>query len=467
VWDRYTVYGRVVASSTELRGFLRDAVTEVYRYALALTGSPPRAEQLTIDASVRLARHIDAVGAAPVSESRLALAVRREVLDTRPRRRQRDRRPEPSVAGDQPPPTTALGALDRLSPDERLAFVLRHHDGLLLPDVGAAISRSHAETEALLASARELVHPAAVRYDDGTASDPYARLLRAVPGPPDGFADRVWASVDRALVPDYAVASVPAVTDADRGLAWVGAVDGSAAQEDVDEAPGPRRTGVSLLAGGVVLGIVLGVAALTAPHRGQAGNSSSDVDAGSTTTPTPTSSPPSPTTTVAARPGRAGQAPAVPDLVVDVATVVPHPPDTQLGVLGAGSSSVLDGDAQTVFASVRNRNDVGRVVVRRSEPTGGSSVWLVEVQGNVRRAAIDGEAPYRAWGVDGGGVVMTLRVEGNPDALVLVGLRPGGGGTWLRLPDGARPLTARADGSVLCLVPTDAGPTVSVYRVLS
>ena len=33
------MYGRVVASTTELRGFVREAVGDVYRYALALTVS--------------------------------------------------------------------------------------------------------------------------------------------------------------------------------------------------------------------------------------------------------------------------------------------------------------------------------------------------------------------------------------------------------------------------------------------
>ena len=90
--DRGGVYGRVVTSTTELRGFVRETVGDVYRYALALTVSPPRAEQLTTSATLRLARHVDAVGAAPVSTARLTLVVRREVLDSLPRRRRRGSR---------------------------------------------------------------------------------------------------------------------------------------------------------------------------------------------------------------------------------------------------------------------------------------------------------------------------------------------------------------------------------------
>ena len=434
----------------------------MYRYALALTGSPARAEQLTIGAAVRLARHIDAVGAAPVSESRLALAVRREVLDSRPRRRLRTKRPEAGAHEGEPYPTTVLGVLDLLSVDERVAFVLRHHDGLLLPDVGAALGRSQAEAEVLLSRAREVVGPLAQRYDDGTPADPCARLLRAVPGPPEAFADRVWASVDRALVPDYA-GEAPATVDADGGLAWVGSVDGTAVREEVVTAKEPRRTGMTLLAGGVVLAVVLGVAALTAPGRQ---STDEPVVSGAAEASTVASTVPASAVTATTCPGRGGSAPAVPDLIVDPTAVTPHPPDSEVKVLGPGSSFVPVESLRTVSASVRSRGNVSRVVVRRSEPAGGSSAWLVEVQGLIRRGVTGEQDPLRAWAVDGGGVVMTLQVEGHPDALVLVGLRPGGGGTWLRLPEGARPLTARADGSVLVLV-GDAGRTVGAYQVLA
>ena len=72
----------------------------------------------------------------------------------------------------------------------------------------------------------------------------------------------------------------------------------------------------------------------------------------------------------------------------------------------------------------------------------------------------------RVWGIDGGGVVVSLRVAGHPDAQVLAGLRAGGGGTWLRLPDGAEPLMARADGSVLCREPAENGQALTTYQVL-
>jgi hypothetical protein len=63
-------------------------------------------------------------------------------------------------------------------------------------------------------------------------------------------------------------------------------------------------------------------------------------------------------------------------------------------------------------------------------------------------------------------VVVSLRVIGHPDALVLAGLRAGGGGTWLRLPDGAEPLVAQPDGSVLCVEPGPDGLGLTTYQVL-
>jgi DNA-directed RNA polymerase specialized sigma24 family protein len=463
LWDRYTVHGQMVATSTELRGFLRDTVGEVYRYALALTGSPSRAEQLTTSAAVRLARHVDAVGAAPVSETRLALAVRREVLDSRPRHRHRlpHRHDEARHEPVETSPSAPLAALDLLTPDERLAFVLRHHDGLLLPDVGAALGRSREETEELLAHARVVIAPAVERYEGSSTADPCARFLRAVPGPPDAFAERVWASVDHALVPEYADSGERSSLgdDASGSLAWVGSFEEPIVREERGPLRKSRRTGITLVAGAALLGVILGVAALTAPNEKGSENA--------VATTTPVSAVPASSVPATTRPGRAGRAPAVPDLVVDAATVAPHPPDEKGGVLGpAGTKPLLNDTLPSVAIRVRTRNDVSSVVVRRSIPTGGSDVWLVSVKGAVRAAPGRGPSVIDAWGVDNGGVVVAMRVEGRPTAVVLVGLRQGGGGTWLRLPDGATPLTARADGSVLCLVPGESGQLLGTYRVL-
>ena len=185
------MYGRVVASTTELRGFVREAVGDVYRYALALTVSTARAEQLTTSAAVRLARHVDAVGAAPVSTARLTLVVRREVLDSLPRRRRRRTR-SPATSGEEViRGSGALAALASLDVDERVALVLRHYDGLLLPDVAAALSVPYPEAEKILNRARARLAGVIEQFDDGAGADPFGRLVRGVPGPPDSLADRV------------------------------------------------------------------------------------------------------------------------------------------------------------------------------------------------------------------------------------------------------------------------------------
>ncbi len=115
---------------------------------------------------------------------------------------------------------------------------------------------------------------------------------------------------------------------------------------------------------------------------------------------------------------------------------------------------------------MRTRDGDSRVVVRRVNVDGSSDVWLIVVDGQVRKASSDAPDQLQAWEVDDGGVVVSLRVIGHPDARVLAGLRAGGGGTWLRLPDGADPLVALPDGSVLCVQPVAAGMGLTTYQVL-
>jgi hypothetical protein len=71
---------------------------------------------------------------------------------------------------------------------------------LLLPDVAAALGVSYPEAERILQSARTHLEGTIGHFDDGTGADPYGRLVRGVPGPPDSLADRVWVTVDAALV---------------------------------------------------------------------------------------------------------------------------------------------------------------------------------------------------------------------------------------------------------------------------
>jgi len=475
--DRYSVQGRVVGSSSELRSFLREAVGEVYRYALALTGSPARAEQLTVNAAVELARHVDAVGAAPVSTSQMMKDVRRSVLDSRSHRRRGVRRaPEEHV----PPPREGAGAyvlaaLDQLNSDERIALVLRHHDGMLLPDIARAIGRSHAETEPILRRAEGLVLPAAERFDDGAGADAIARLLRSVPGPPDALADRVWASVESELVPEYAMRPMPPAVSS-HGLSWVGPSDAAPLDHEVTPAREAKRNGVTLLIGGAILAAVLGIAALTAPHGGSKSSATSDgtgvvAGTGATTASTapPTTTPP---TTVPASHGAVDRSlkPPPPDVIVDAGAVPAHPPDSVDGPVVTGDASTFKDEGPplpNVSTEVQTLNGVSSVIVRRPDPAGGIAVWLVQVRGTVRDNTEKAPDLIQAWGIDHGDVLLAFRIAGHPDKVVLVGLRSGGGGTWLRALDGMEPVVARADGSVLCLGPGPRGLSLNTYDVLS
>ncbi len=482
----------MVTSTTELRGFVRETVGDVYRYALALTVSPPRAEQLTTSATLRLARHVDAVGAAPVSTARLTLVVRREVLDSLPRRHRRDGRRHGAAAAaadELYSGSSALAALATLDADERVALVLRHYDGLLLPDVAAALGVSYPAAETILNRARARLAGTIEQFDDGTGADRFGRLVRAVPGPPDALADRVWVAVDTALVPEYADGGgrdtwSDAWAGRDDPLGWEGF---DAVPVEAPHAPPvreARRVGTTLLVGAGALGVVLAVASLTAP-RGDSGTGASDSSA---ETPVTASAPPpaaaSPTTVAAfpvvpvAAPGsdpavtdvtelaRSARPPAQPDLQIALEGVAPHAPDAVAPLTRSSLTPPAATHDVDIAVTVRTRDGASRIVIRRVNVDGSSDVWLITVDGHVREATSDAPDQLQAWEVDDGGVVVSLRVIGHPDALVLAGLRAGGGGTWLRLPDGAEPLVAQPDGSVLCVEPGPDGLGLTTYQVL-
>jgi DNA-directed RNA polymerase specialized sigma24 family protein len=462
------VYGRVVASTTELRGFVREAVGDVYRYALALTVSTTRAEQLSAAAALRLARHVDAVGAAPVSTTRLNLVVRREVLDGLPRRRRRRR----TGSGDElTPGTSALAALTALDAEQRIALVLRHHDGLLLPDIAAALGLSYPEAEAVLRDARERLAPVIGAFDDGTGADPYARLVRSVPGPPDALADRVWVAVEAALVPDYAdedAWGVPDSREGDDPLGWEGFNAVPVDEHHVPPVREARRVGTTLVIGAAALAALLAVAALTAPggDDGSTEPAATEVVAPSTLAGAVAAEAPPDSASPGTGPrARGQQAPAEPDLVIDPASVPPHQAD-RVDVMRAimGQPPKL----ADLALIVRVWGGSSRVVVRRVDPDGTSEVWLVRVSGEVRRNRGAERDMVQAWALEGGGVIVTLRVAGDPDTLLAAGLRPGGGGTWLRLPDDAEPVFARPDGSLQCREPRDEGGfELTTYQILS
>ena len=312
-----------------------------------------------------------------------------------------------------------------------MALVLRHYDGLLLPDVAAALGVSYPEAERILQSARTHLEGTIGHFDDGTGADPYGRLVRGVPGPPDSLADRVWVTVDAALVPDYAADGTSEwgddhaawrVPDAFRGRRPAGlgglrrrARPGGARARGQGGAPGGhdprrrrRRARSSLLA----------VAALTAPRSqdDQAGAAGSEADRGRG----------DPVTTVAPDHRRAGGAASTAprsrsvaaarrptaDLQIIPTGVPPHTAD-EVQLLNDPTVSRPD-PVRQADVSVRRRYRDGTQLARR--PAGRPRRHVDRVAGHgagrgAQRLAGQPEV-LQAWSVDGGGVIVSLRIAG-------------------------------------------------------
>ena len=126
----------------------------------------------------------------------------------------------------------------------------------------------------------------------------------AFPGPPDALADRVWVTVDEALVPDYAedgsvwtngkAGRVPDLADGDDPLGWEGFNAVPVDERHVPRRAEARHVGTTLLIGAGALGVLLAVAALTAPRDDPA-----DTTAGGIAATTPSEPPLTNPTTVA------------------------------------------------------------------------------------------------------------------------------------------------------------------------
>jgi hypothetical protein len=261
---------------------------------------------------------------------------------------------------------------------------------------------------------------------------------------------------------------VPDAREGEDPLGWEGFNAVPVDEHHVPPVREARRVGTTLVVGAGALAALLAVAALTAPgdDDGSAESAATEVGvpstlAGSSTVESPDSAPP-PT-----GPGTRGQQPAAePDLVIDPASVPPHPAD-RIDRLTEANIGPKPPKLADTAVTVRVRDGSSRVVVRRVDPDGTSEVWLVRVSGDVRRNMGTERDIVEAWAVEDGGVLVTMRVARDPDTLLVAGLRRGGGGTWLRLPDRADPVFARPDGSLLCMEPRDEGGfELTTYQVL-
>ena len=333
----------------------------------------------------------------------------------------------------------------------------------------AALGVSYPEAERILQSARTHLEGTIGHFDDGTGADPYGRLVRGVPGPPDSLADRVWVTVDAALVPDYAGDGAPVWGDDHAGLAGARRRPGRrpagvGGLRRRARPGGPRARGQGGPPGGHDPRRRRGRAARRAGHRradrppepGGPGRPGVDGrgrvhgddrgadDRGADDRPRRRRR-------LDAAIGRRDGPPPDPDLRIVPTGVPPHTAD-EVQLLNDPTVSRPDPVRQAdVAVRSRYRDGTSSLVVRRVDPDGSSNVWLVTVQGEVRNELVDQPDALQGWTVDGGGVILALRIAGHPDLRVLAGLRAGGGGTWLRLPD--RRAAARSPAGRLRALP--------------
>jgi hypothetical protein len=151
--------------------------------------------------------------------------------------------------------------------------------------------------------------------------------------------------------------------------------------------------------------------------------------------------------------------------VIEASNVPPHQAD-RVDRLSEALIAPERGRLAEVAVRVRVWGGSSTLVVRRVAPDGTGEVWLVEVSGDVRRNRGAERDVVEAWAVEDG-VVVAFRVAGEPDTRIVTGLRLGGGGTWLRLPDDAEPVLARHDGSLLCMERRDERLKLTTYQILT
>ena len=141
------------------RRFYEDALPRVYGYLLhRCAGSTSVAEDLTQEtflaavAELKKGRRVDA----PVPW--IYGIARHKLLDHYRAEERRERRrggePEPATAAAPETDDRALAALAAVPAAQRVALVLRHVDGLSVPEVATALGRSIEAVESLLARGR-------------------------------------------------------------------------------------------------------------------------------------------------------------------------------------------------------------------------------------------------------------------------------------------------------------------------
>ncbi|HET8778118.1 MAG TPA: sigma-70 family RNA polymerase sigma factor [Candidatus Limnocylindria bacterium] len=156
----------IVGDEGRFRAWYDAVMPRVYRYLAARCGGDDAlAEELTQQTFVEAIRSRDRFDGRSDVVSWLCAIGRHKLVDHY-RRIQRDDRRQDRLIDHQrlgaDTPWRAVeardavnGALAQLPPDQRLALLFRHLDGMPVREVAAAIGRSEKATESLLARARE------------------------------------------------------------------------------------------------------------------------------------------------------------------------------------------------------------------------------------------------------------------------------------------------------------------------
>lgn len=163
-WTMGATIGRTMNARATLEHFLdlyERAFPDVYSYVASRLGDRGAAEDVTQEVFVAGARHV--ARGRDVDVAWLKTVARNKVIDHWRARARADRKlalaysAEPTTAVDASAPADAdrvAQVLADLNPTYRAALVLRHLDGLSVPEVAELLDRSVKATEQVLSRAR-------------------------------------------------------------------------------------------------------------------------------------------------------------------------------------------------------------------------------------------------------------------------------------------------------------------------
>jgi len=151
----------VGAASKQFLDLYQRSFQDVYSYVASRVGNRAIAEDVTQEVYVAGARHVARGGGVDVAW--LKTVARNRIIDHWRARARDDRRlelaysaePAPTLDGSAPTDADKVSAvLLELNPTYRAALVLRHLDGLSVPEVASTLGRSIEATEQVLSRAR-------------------------------------------------------------------------------------------------------------------------------------------------------------------------------------------------------------------------------------------------------------------------------------------------------------------------